>query len=72
MNCANTAGSGISSRQEVGEITMRPSYRVTAKTSPMPSLTGRIAEKKVMRAPPRYSGTDGPVTRVIVQLASGV
>ena len=51
---------------------MRPSYRVTAKTSPMPSLTGRIAEKKVMRAPPRYSGTDGPVTRVIVQLASGV
>jgi len=25
-----------------------------------------------MRAPPRYSGTDGPVTRAIVQLASGV
>jgi hypothetical protein len=39
------SGSGTSSRQEVGETTMRPSYSVIANTSPMPSAIGRMAEK---------------------------
>ena len=37
----------------------------------MPSAIGMMAEKYVMRAPHRYSGTDGPGTLVMVQLASG-
>jgi hypothetical protein len=44
-HCVKVCGSGISSRQDVGDTTMRPSYRVTAKTRPMPSEIGRIAEK---------------------------
>jgi len=38
----------------------------------MPSAIGRMAEKYVMRAPLRYSGTRGPGTLVIVQHASGM
>ena len=42
---ANTSGSGISSRHEVGEMISRPSWLVTANTSPMPSAMGMMAEK---------------------------
>jgi hypothetical protein len=37
----------------------------------MPSEIGMIAEKYVMRAPLKYSGTAGPGTFVTVQLATG-
>ena len=36
----------------------------------MPSEIGRMAEKYVMRAPCRNSGTEDPGTGLIVQLAS--
>jgi len=42
---AKTSGSGISSRHEVGEMMSRPSWLVTAKTRPMPSAIGMMAEK---------------------------
>jgi hypothetical protein len=44
-HCVKACGSGISSRHEVGEITTRPSYTVTANTNPCPSWMGRSADR---------------------------
>jgi hypothetical protein len=45
MHCVKACGSGMSSRHEVGEITTRPSYTVTAKTKPWPSQMGSRADR---------------------------
>ena len=45
MHWVKASGSGISSRQEVGETISLPSQRLSAITSPMPSATGSRAEK---------------------------
>jgi hypothetical protein len=44
-HCVKACGSGISSRQDVGDSTTRPSYCVTANTSAAPSEMGSRAEK---------------------------